>query len=209
MWFRGKLRAHIKKYLLIWSHLKLIYQKNPGRWGNELESSVGQVAAWENKDWCNIGYPPETHLNSNLTKYRLPIFCFSVVKSFWNFAQPLLGLLSCCCHLNQVSASYLKPGIWRSGSHRFRSFFRSLQWRHNVCDCVSYHQLLHCSLNRLFRSRSKKTSKLRVAGLCAGNSPVTGEFPTHMASNAESVSIWWRHHEIAETQLCVHDRVPG
>ena len=42
--------------------------------------------------------------------------------------------------------------------------------------------------------RSKKTSKLRVTGLCAGNSPVTGEFPAQMASNAENVSIWWRHH---------------
>ena len=24
--------------------------------------------------------------------------------------------------------------------------------------------------------------------------PVTGEFPAQMASNAENVSIWWRHH---------------
>ena len=23
-----------------------------------------------------------------------------------------------------------------------------------------------------------------------------GEFPAHMASNAENVPIWWRHHEI-------------
>ena len=30
---------------------------------------------------------------------------------------------------------------------------------------------LDCLLNRLFRCRSKKTSKLRVTGLCAGNSP--------------------------------------
>ena len=40
----------------------------------------------------------------------------------------------------------------------------------------------------------KKTSKLRVTGLCAGNSPGTGEFPAQMASNAENVYIWWRHH---------------
>ena len=40
----------------------------------------------------------------------------------------------------------------------------------------------------------KKTSKLRVTGLCAGNSSVTGEFPAQRASNAENVSIWWRHH---------------
>ena len=44
------------------------------------------------------------------------------------------------------------------------------------------------------RHRSKKTSKLRVTGLCAGNSPVTGEFPAQMASYAENLSIWWRHH---------------
>ena len=39
-----------------------------------------------------------------------------------------------------------------------------------------------------------KKKKLRVTGLFAGNSPVTGEFPAQMASNAEYVSIWWRHH---------------
>ena len=26
------------------------------------------------------------------------------------------------------------------------------------------------------------------------NSPEAGEFPAQMASNAEDVSIWWRHH---------------
>ena len=29
-----------------------------------------------------------------------------------------------------------------------------------------------------------------------GNSPETGEFPAQMASYAENVSIWWRHHDI-------------
>ena len=53
---------------------------------------------------------------------------------------------------------------------------------------------IDCLLNRLFRRRSKKASKLRVTGICAGKSPVTGEFPAHMASNAENVSILWRHH---------------
>ena len=48
--------------------------------------------------------------------------------------------------------------------------------------------------DRLFRCRSKKISKLHITGLCAGNSHVTGEFPTQRTSNAENVSIWWRHH---------------
>ena len=63
----------------------------------------------------------------------------------------------------------------------------SLQWRHSEHDCVSNHQFHDCLLNRLFRSRSKKTSKLRITGLCAENSPVTGEFPAQLDSNAENV----------------------
>ena len=46
-----------------------------------------------------------------------------------------------------------------------------LQWRHNDHDDFSNHQPHGCLLNRLFRRRSKKTSKLRVTGLCVGNSP--------------------------------------
>ena len=72
----------------------------------------------------------------------------------------------------------------------------TLQWRHNGRDGVSNHQPHDCLLNRIFRRSSKKTSKLRDTGLCAGNSPMTGEFPAQMASNAENVSIWWRHQEI-------------
>ena len=50
------------------------------------------------------------------------------------------------------------------------------------------------------RAQIKETSKLRITGLCEGNSPVTGEFPSQMANNAANVSMtssWfvpWRHH---------------
>ena len=57
----------------------------------------------------------------------------------------------------------------------YRLFHDTLQWRHNGCDGVSNHRRLGCLLNRLFRHRSKKTSKLRV----------TGGFPSEIASNAE------------------------
>ena len=40
----------------------------------------------------------------------------------------------------------------------------------------------------------KETSKSALLTLCEGNSPVTGEFPSQRASNAENVSIWWSHH---------------
>ena len=69
----------------------------------------------------------------------------------------------------------------------------TLQLYHNERDDVANHRRLHCLHNCWFRRNSKKTSKLRVTGLSVGNSPVTGEFPARMTSDAENVSIWWRH----------------
>ena len=54
---------------------------------------------------------------------------------------------------------------------------QSLLWRHNGHNSVSNHQPYDCLLRRLFRRRSKQTSKLRVTGLCAGNSPGPVNFP--------------------------------
>ena len=51
-------------------------------------------------------------------------------------------------------------------------------------------------LNHLFRRRSKKTSKLSVTGLREGKPPVTGGFPSQRASNAQNVSISWRHYDV-------------
>ena len=68
-------------------------------------------------------------------------------------------------------------------------------WRHNDRDGVSNHQPHDCFLNRLFRRRSKKTSKPRVTGLCEGNSPVIIKFPAQKARSAENISIWLHHHE--------------
>ena len=101
------------------------------------------------------------------------------------------------CHGNLSGLSRICVQPWWRGAKSwalFRRFRISLRWRHNGHDGVSNHQPHHYLLNRLFGCRSKKTSKPRVTGLCAGNSPGTGEFPAQMASNAENVSIWWRHH---------------
>ena len=71
--------------------------------------------------------------------------------------------------LNKISPLRFHLGLYS---------LKTLPWRHNDRDGVSNHQPHHCLLNRFFRRRSKKTSKLHVTGLCMGNSPVTGEF-TH------------------------------
>ena len=64
---------------------------------------------------------------------------------------------------NAALTAKLDTFVWK--------FFWPLRWRHNMGDSVSNHQPHHCLPNRLFRRRSKKTSKLRVTGLCVGNSP--------------------------------------
>ena len=89
------------------------------------------------------------------------------------------------------------PHITRGQWVKNKYITASLLWRRNGTGGVSNHQPHHCLLNRSFGYRSKKTSKLRATGLCAGNSPGTGEFPAQMASNAENASIWWRHHVLS------------
>ena len=54
----------------------------------------------------------------------------------------------------------------------YMQLIAALQWRHNEHGGISNHQPYECLLNRLFRRRSNEIPKLRVTGLCAGNSPV-------------------------------------
>ena len=81
--------------------------------------------------------------------------------------------LSCGCHrpgeINANDWSWITIKI-ASNYHDLNRDL-TLQWRHNECDGVSNHQPHDCLLCRLFGRRSKKTSKLRVTGLCAGKSP--------------------------------------
>ena len=40
----------------------------------------------------------------------------------------------------------------------------------------------------------KENIEAAITALCEGNAPVDSGFPSRRASNAENVSIWWRHH---------------
>ena len=94
------------------------------------------------------------------------------------------------------------PSVWFSENYGRNysqyinnvKFVTSLQWCHNECDGISDHWYLYCLLDHLFWRRSKKTSKLHDTDLFEGNSLVTSEFSAQWGSNAENVSIWWRHH---------------
>ena len=87
-------------------------------------------------------------------------------------------------------------------------FMKSLQWPRNERDGVSNHQRLDCLLSRLFRRRSKKTSKLRVTGLSVGNSPHKGPVTRKMFPFDDVIMYFFpeqraddQHHEPRHTVL--------
>ena len=90
------------------------------------------------------------------------------------------------CYVNSLyQSTLLLQQKWNS-RFRTRHSVLSLQWRHNERDSVSNHQPRECLVSRLIRRRSKKTSKLRVTGLCAAihrrpvNSPHKGSVTRKM-----------------------------
>ena len=136
--------------------------------------------------------------NMNKISHFLSQQCCEGAKVFVNMNSPL------DTHYEVVSLEHFSPllyEIWYNVMIIYENKITGvwpLQWRYNEHNGVSNHRPYDCLLNRLFRCRSKKTQKLCVIGLCDGNSPVTGELHAQRASNAENVSIWWRHHECLE-----------
>ena len=126
-------------------------------------------------------------------QWNLLIRCFGLLwvcrcGLFWRSLMVRYGLLQVVSHVFAVCLSHsCHCSCWVV-------FVFITVTKKNEREGVSNHQPQDCLLNRLFRHRSNKASKLCVTSLCLGNTPVTGEFPAQRASNAESVSIWWRHH---------------
>ena len=161
----------------------------------------GTLKFYEYTDWLVFGTRPCYHSTAHNMKGILFIFGTAIgLSKSMNLFGTFLVLFLASMVISMI--------LWQFDTHRLYSMLLEmrlprvpvpgtpLQWRHNGLDGVSNHQPHHCLLSGVFGRRSKKTSKLRVTDLCAGNSPVTGEFPAQMASNAENVSIWWRHHGI-------------
>ena len=176
--------------------------------GSDNGSSPGRCQAIT---WTNAGIFLIGHLKINLSEILMGIYIFSFKKMHWKMSSGKCRPY--CFGLNVIIKwPQMKLKLWwlihsclecEDWWHMWYFFMNSkcsdllaLRWRHNDHAGVSNHQPPGCLLNRLFRRKSKKTSKLRVTGLCAGNSPGTGEFSAQMASYAENVSIWWRHHGI-------------
>ena len=105
-------------------------------------------------------------------------FCLRFVKHIDSlFVFPWFSLLN-----NHINSSHCNDDIMSALASQITSLT-------TVCSTV------------YSRRGSKKTSKLRVTGLCAGNSPVTVEFPALRASNMKNVSIWSRYHVLDTSQM--------
>ena len=118
---------------------------------------------------------------------------FTVHLSMCDLGITISDELDWSPHIDFITskASYTLSFLRRNLRSSPQSLGELLQWRHNDRDGVSNHQPHDCLLNHLFRLSWKKTSKLRITGLCEGNSLGTREFPAQRASNVENVSIWW------------------
>ena len=159
--------------------------------------------------WTNVGILLIRPLGTNFSEILIGIQTFSFKKMYLKMSsakwRPFCLGLSVLNHHRRLFGTdpvgiivWVKYGvdpIW------------SLQWRHNEHDGISNRQPHDFLLNRVFKRRSKETSKLRVTGLCEGcegKSSETGEFPTQRANYAENVSIWWRHHESGITYRLIN-----
>ena len=83
-----------------------------------------------------------------------------------------------------VSISRLKPATTTSWA------CSSIRWRHNGSNSVSNQPPHDCLLNRLFRSRSTKTSKLRVTGRKCFHLMASSCLPS---KGSHKVLVVWRH----------------
>ena len=130
--------------------------------------------------WTIIKYIQQ-HMHMTLFLFvLLCLYCRSSINNSLTFIKVVFPLVSYTYHTSAPEFDF--PIYQWYKPERYGS----LQWCHNEHDGISNHQCLDCLLNHLLRHRPKKSSKLRVTGLCAGNSLVTGEFPAKRASKTSS-----------------------
>ena len=127
---------------------------------------------------------------------KLDGFALSVFIAPW---RKLIKQYSFFMSREQICDSLSWRQFWKS-VHRMPICIKILQWRHNGRDGVSNNQPHDCLFNRLFRHRSKKTSKPASLAFVRGihrwpvNSPHKGPVtrklvPFHDASLTDMFKI--------------------
>ena len=182
-------------------------------------ASFKSASSWQRPyAWHCISFSNESERDpTNLHPHHFPImkpdssaghwksgFLIKLLDTLWpallsfNKRPAKLQCLSAIMRQAPYNRRHLTPlGIAHTVRCRYKTV---LKWRHNERDGVSNHQPHDCLLNHLFRHRSKKTSKLRVTGLCEGihrwpvNSPhIMVNFRTDPHNPHPIVPPWGRH----------------
>ena len=83
--------------------------------------------------------------------------------------------------------------IWSHLENAIRKIYATLRWRHNGRDGVTSLAIVYSTV--YWGADQRKHQSFPSLAFLRG-SPVTGEFPAQMASHAENIFIWWRHHDL-------------
>ena len=125
------------------------------------------------------------HLKQEVESITGP--CFTTAtwccrKNFSRWERSFLWKLH--CHwlkgLRQCQIIVVRQGPVRSHEHH----------------AISDHKPPKCLFDSLCRLTSKKHHRSTLLALCEGNPSATSGFPSQCMSNAESVSILWRHYVV-------------
>ena len=142
-------------------------------------------------------------ITTNLTPFSDEAWLGLVNHFYTSYIWPAVQILQCTSSISHNAPLKQKCGhFFRVGHYGFviAALWElwKLQWHHNGRDSVSNHATVYSDADQIKHQSS-------VTGLCAGNSLGTGELFAQMASNAENVSIWWRHYELVDSVPCETD----
>ena len=131
-----------------------------------LSNSIENIEAW----LCIcIAVSLSIYMNEyGVNKAIVFLISIGVSNDAWDVTIMNFHLAQSLCICWRIRA--LAATSWYYDFERLPPFLAlcSLQWRHNRRGSVSNHQPHGCLLNRWFRRRSKKTSKLRITAFVRG-----------------------------------------
>ena len=126
------------------------------------------------------------------TTYDIKSYTLSLMREIWFIWYYFLWYTSCSSK-SPHNTSYIKPRDIRNAVQTLdgQIFITMTSWWARL--------RLKSPASRLFTQRFiqaeiKENIKAPRHWPSCGEFTGTGEFPAQMASNAENVSIWWRHH---------------
>ena len=112
----------------------------------------------------------DPYLDERLCKQSRRWWFETPSRPLWRHCNGMIVITPCVRRIGELNPSNMLP-TYSLASRCFHLKLLSIstsQWRHNEHDGVSNHQPHDCLLKRLFKHRSKNSSKLRVTGLLWG-----------------------------------------